>query len=165
MKIGIVSDTHMPSRAKQLPKALVNGLKGVDLILHAGDYMELSVVKALEEIAPVEGVVGNNDGAQIRERFPMKQILTLNGYRVGLVHGDGMRKTTEQRAFETFADDGVDVIIFGHSHVPFSQTHQGILLFNPGSPTDKRRQTQYSFGILDFSAGIKAEHVFYDDKS
>lgn len=165
MRIGIISDTHMPTRAKQLPQALRTGLSGVDMILHAGDWTKLDVADALQQIAPVDGVAGNNDGEDIIRRFGRKKILTLAGYRIGIVHGDGFKKTTEVRAWEAFAGDKVDIILFGHSHVPFLRRHQGVLVFNPGSATDKRRQPQYSYGILTLGDTAQAQHFYYDDKS
>lgn len=165
MRIGIISDTHMPTRAKQLPQAVRKGLSGVDMILHAGDWTKLDVVDALEQIAPVDGVAGNNDGEDIVQKFGRKKILTLAGYRIGIVHGDGFKKTTEVRAWEAFSGDKVDIILFGHSHVPFLREHQGVLVFNPGSPTDKRRQPQYSYGILSLGDKAQAQHFYYDDKT
>ncbi|RXT08195.1 metallophosphoesterase family protein [Ammoniphilus sp. CFH 90114] len=165
MRIGIISDTHMPSRAKGIPQELVKGLKGVDLILHAGDWTKPEVVHAFESLAPIDGVAGNNDGEEIIRRFGRKKIITLAGYRIGMIHGDGVRKKTEERAWEAFADETVDVIVFGHSHVPFLRKHQGVLVFNPGSPTDKRRQPRYSYGVLTLANSIKAEHYYYDDKT
>lgn len=165
MRIGVVSDTHIHSPSKPLPQALINGLQGVDMILHAGDWMVLEVVQMLEEIAPVDGVAGNNDGSEIVEKFGRSKILKFGNHRVGIVHGDGMHKTTEIRAWETFSGDNVDVIIFGHSHIPLQVHHQGVLLFNPGSPTDKRRQPEYSYGILELKDSIVAKHYYYADKS
>ncbi|CEH29349.1 phosphodiesterase [Aneurinibacillus migulanus] len=164
MRIGVVSDTHMPSRAKRLPEALVRGLQGVELILHAGDFTSPEVIVELETIAPIEGVAGNNDGEEIVSRFGRKKVLTYKGFRIGLVHGDGKSKTTERRAQDAFTEDEVDIIVFGHSHTPLMREVEGVLLFNPGSPTDKRRQPQFSYGILELGTEIKAEHYFYDSK-
>lgn len=164
MRIGVVSDTHI-HHMKQLPKALVKGLEGSDLILHAGDWIHPDVASLFERIAPIDGVAGNNDGNEIIHRFGLSKIIELKKYRIGMVHGDGFRKTTEIRAFETFANQDVDVIIFGHSHIPLERHHQGILLFNPGSPTDKRRQPQYSYGILELKETVTSQVYFYDDKS
>ncbi|MBN6188881.1 metallophosphoesterase [Aneurinibacillus sp. BA2021] len=164
MRIGVIADTHMPSRAKALPRALVGGLQGVDMIIHAGDFTSASIIGQLEEIAAVEGVAGNNDGPEIVERFGRKKVLTLGAYRAGLVHGDGKSKTTERRAIDAFAGEEVDMIIFGHSHAPLMRWHEGILLFNPGSPTDKRRQPQFSYGILELGEDIHAHHCFYPSK-
>ncbi|WP_010269292.1 metallophosphoesterase family protein [Paenibacillus senegalensis] len=165
MKLGIVSDTHMPRSAKTLPKALVEGFQDVDRILHAGDWQSMWVYEELSLLAPVEGVAGNTDGWDIADRFGQRKILTLNGWTIGLIHGDGIGKTTEMRAYDAFQGDGVDLIIFGHSHIPLKVEHGGVLLFNPGSPTDKRRQPQYSFGLITLGETIQAEHVFFDDKS
>lgn len=165
MRVGIISDTHMPQRAKQLPKVLVQGLQGVDLILHAGDWTDLDVYEQLRIIAPVEGIAGNNDGLDIRNRFGRHKILTLSSYRIALIHGDGVRKTTEERAWEAFQAEQVDMIVFGHSHTPYHQMRKGKLLFNPGSPTDKRRQPRYSYGLLEIGTKLHAQHFYYDDKS
>jgi putative phosphoesterase len=165
MRIGIVADTHMPRSAKKLPDALVKGLQGVHSILHLGDWTSLNVAEWLEQIAPVDGVAGNNDGEAVAARFGRKKVLELAGYRIGMVHGDGIRKTTEARAWEAFAGERVDVILFGHSHIPLGKQEKGVLLFNPGSPTDKRRQPLFSYGILELSDTIDAKHYFYSDKS
>lgn len=165
MRIGIISDTHMPRSAKQIPNELRKGLQGVELVLHAGDWTNPEIIDAFEQIAPVDGVAGNNDGTEIRQRLGRKKIIELAGFRVGIVHGDGTQKTTEVRAWEAFAQEQVDAIIFGHSHIPFLQSHKGVLLFNPGSPTDKRRQPRFSYGLMELSDKIRAKHVFYDEKS
>jgi uncharacterized protein len=164
MKLGIVSDTHMYGRAKALPDALVTGLRGVDAILHAGDWMDESVIELFAAIAPVDGVAGNNDGEKLAARLGRKKLLTFAGYRIGIVHGDGGRSTPDQ-AFASFRSEAADVIVFGHSHIPYLENREGILLFNPGSPTDKRRQPRYSYGVLTLGNTIEAEHYYYDDKS
>jgi putative phosphoesterase len=165
MRIGIVSDTHMSRSGRGLPRALIEGLQGIDGILHAGDWTSLEVLDLLERIAPVDGVTGNNDGDEIEQRFGRKKIVTRSGYRIGMIHGDGLGKTTEQRAMEAFRDEKVDVVLFGHSHTPYHAIQNGILLFNPGSPTDKRRQPLYSYGILELTDRLEAKHYYYEDKS
>ncbi|NHN30680.1 metallophosphoesterase family protein [Paenibacillus agricola] len=162
MRVGVVSDTHMYGRSRELPSALTEGLQGVDLILHAGDWMDEHIPDLFERIAPVDGVAGNNDGIELVQRFGRSKILQLSGYRIGIVHGDGGRKTTMDRAMDEFSDTKVDCIIFGHSHIPYQAVHQGILLLNPGSPTDKRRQPRFSFAILSLEEAIDAEHFYYD---
>jgi putative phosphoesterase len=164
VRVGVVSDTHMFGRSRELPRALAAGLQGVDLILHAGDWMDEHIPDLFERIAPVDGVAGNNDGMEIVQRFGRSKILHLSGYRIGIVHGDGGRKTTLERAMDEFSDNTVDCIIFGHSHIPYHAVHQGILMLNPGSPTDKRRQPRYSFGILKLEEAMEAELYFYDDR-
>lgn len=167
MKIGVVSDTHLHKRNVYLPKALRDGLQGVDLILHAGDWIAPEVADLLAGIAPVEGVAGNNDGDNIVDRFGLQKLIRAGNIMIGIIHGDGYGKTTEQRAYQAFAGEAVDVVIFGHSHVPYMERRDGVLLFNPGSPTDKRRQPRYSFGILEIGDGgeLEARHIFYEDKS
>lgn len=165
MRIGVISDTHLSERAVKLPDALVKGLGGVDLILHAGDWVSPEIIALVEKIAPCEGIAGNNDGPEIIELFGRKKLLELEGFRIGLIHGDGYRKTTEERSREAFHAERPDVVIFGHSHSPYLQRTDGMLMFNPGSPTDKRRQPQYSYGIMELQEKIKAWHVYYDSKA
>lgn len=167
MRVGVISDTHLSERADKLPEALVEGLRGVDLILHAGDWVSPHVVALVEAIAPCESVAGNNDGPDIVDKFGYAKRLELEGVRIGLVHGDGYRKTTTERALDTFADNLPDVIVYGHSHIPENRQVRGTLLFNPGSPTDKRRQPRYSYGILTVENKrlTQAELFFYDSKA
>jgi uncharacterized protein len=168
MRIGIVSDTHLYDHKPELPAALAEGLRGVDLILHAGDWIAESIADRLSEIAPVDGVAGNNDGAEIVRRFGRRKVMDLAGYRIGIVHGDGGRSTPDT-AFQAFCDANgkptTDIVLFGHSHIPFSELRSGVLLFNPGSPTDKRRQALYSYGILELADQIGARHYYYADRS
>jgi putative phosphoesterase len=164
MKIGVISDTHIPKRAKIIPQAVFSGLQGVDLILHAGDWQDLSVYNLLQTIAPVDGVAGNVDGAEIIQQFGRKKVLKLEGFNIGLIHGDGKGKTTIRRAYDAFVDEQVDIIIFGHSHIPYLKRHEGILLFNPGSATEKRRQDRYSFGIIEIGDELKVKHIYYEQK-
>lgn len=163
MKIGVVSDTHLSDRREiRLPRELLAGLTGVDLILHAGDWVSPLVVEELAKLAPVEGIAGNNDGLDIVNRFGYKKIVEAAGIRIGLIHGDGYGKTTERRAFDAFEGQDVQAIVFGHSHIPYLEQKAGILLFNPGSPTDKRRQPLYSYGVMDIlEGGITAVHQYY----
>jgi putative phosphoesterase len=168
MKIIVVSDTHMPRSSRQLPNRLVQELRTADLILHAGDWTSEEVYEELARYAPVEGVAGNNDGEAVASRFGCRKKLQLpGGVTIGLVHGHGAKAglTAEQTAGHSFAPGEADLIVFGHSHIPVLKRQGGRLLFNPGSPTDKRREKQYSFGILDIEGRkIEARHVFYDSK-
>jgi uncharacterized protein len=163
LKIVVLSDTHMPNRGKDLPPLLIKELKKTDLIIHAGDWNSLKVYEILKEYGRVEGVYGNTDDQEIREAFPKKKVLQEKGYSIGIVHGDGKGKTTEKRAFEAF-DEKPDIIIFGHSHIPYVRFDHGVLLFNPGSATDKRKQPYYSFGILELGDELKSQHIFYKNK-
>lgn len=167
MIIGVVSDTHMPKAAGKLPAKLIKAFSGVDLILHLGDWVSLSVYDQLSELAPVDGVAGNNDGGDIIRRFGKKKVLEIAGFRIGLVHGHEpfSRLTTPEKAARAFANEGVQCVLFGHSHQPYHKVENGVLLFNPGSPTDKRREKAYSFGLLEIENGhLRARHIFYDKK-
>ena len=163
-KIVIVSDTHIPMRAKKLPQALVAECRTADFIIHAGDWQTLDVYYELAAYAETDGVTGNVDPWDILDRFGKKKIFTFGDVKIGVIHGDGIRQTTEQRAFDAFADEDVDIIVFGHSHIPVMRKVQGVTLFNPGSPTDKRRQPQYSFGLLEIGDSWELRHVFFDNK-
>lgn len=161
MKIIVLSDTHIPKRAKSLPKRLLDELKDANLIIHAGDWQTIDVYNQLTTFAKVEGVYGNIDNENIKEMFPEKQIVEVCGFKIGITHGHGTGKTTEKRAIQKFEGEMVNCIIFGHSHIPSKKYNNDILLFNPGSPTDKRRQEKYSFGVITIEDSLEAEHIFF----
>jgi uncharacterized protein len=164
MKIIVLSDTHLPKRKKGLPARLVDELKDVELIIHAGDWQTLDVYHELQSYAKVEGVYGNVDDEEIMGLLPSKKILEAGGFRVGITHGHGKGKTTEKRAIGAFEGEKVDCIIFGHSHIPVKRYEGEILIFNPGSPTDKRRQKQYTFGVFSISDKIEANHIYFGEE-
>lgn len=168
MKIVVVSDTHMPRMSKKLPERLIRELKTANAIIHAGDWTNLAVYEALIMYAPTYGVAGNNDGSDIVRKFGLQILLEFEGVKIGVVHGHGAGKRvdTEIRAIEAFKDVQIDILIYGHSHAPVHKRSGSKLIFNPGSPTDKRRQPQYSFGVLQVAAGvIVPKHIFYTDKT
>ncbi|MFC5472265.1 metallophosphoesterase family protein [Cohnella suwonensis] len=170
MKVVVVSDTHMPRMSKKLPDRLLRELKDADAILHAGDWTKLSLYEELAAFAPTYGVAGNNDGEDIVKRFGLSRIVALGGCRIGIAHGHGglKRAATEAHAVSFFKGEKLDAIVYGHSHIPVLKRLAvgGPLIFNPGSPTDKRRQERYSFGIFRIKEGqLSAKHVFYGDKS
>jgi uncharacterized protein len=164
MKIVVLSDTHMPKRAKQLPDTVINGIKDADMIIHAGDWTSLEVYEELKRIAPVIGVYGNVDPPEVREFFEDREIVEVGKIKIGLTHGHlGKKKKTPERALEAFQHEKMDIITFGHSHIPYLQTHGETILFNPGSPTDKRFQPKFSYGIININEGkpIEGKHVFF----
>jgi putative phosphoesterase len=165
MKIGVVSDTHLPRFGDRLPAGLHRGLgeEGVEVILHLGDFTGSEVPRLLEAVAPLEAVAGNNDPPALVERFGRRKVVTLGGVRIGMVHGDGSHGTTMSRSLRTFEEEAVDVICFGHSHQPMCERRGEIWLVNPGSPTDKRTQSRYSYAILDIEqARATPRLVFFD---
>lgn len=163
MLIGVVSDTHITGRGRKLPPVLIEGLSQVDAIIHAGDWMTLDVYEELSKLAPVQGVAGNGDGDEVSRYFGMKRIADYAGIRIGIVHGhEGPGKTTPERARLAFRDDTPDIVVFGHSHIPMQKRAGSVLLFNPGSPTDKRRQPLYSYGLIHIRDGeFAAEHRYF----
>jgi putative phosphoesterase len=170
--IGLVSDTHLPRFGRRLPAALRTGLEdaGVEAIFHLGDHTHALAVDLLAEIAPVEAVAGNNDPPELIERFGLARVVPVDGVRIGLTHGHlGIERSTADRALGTFGplpSHAVEVIAFGHSHVPLIEHRSGVLLVNPGSPTDRRRQEAYSFGLLRIEAGVvTAQIVRFADRS
>ncbi|MGG1616424.1 metallophosphoesterase family protein [Paenibacillus sp. NRS-1782] len=165
MKIIVLSDTHMPHRGKALPGRLVQELKGSDLILHAGDWTDWFIYERLSEFAPVQGIAGNNDGVDIIERLGYQRIVEVEGKRIGMVHGHGWRGSTENIALNTFKGEMLDCLIYGHSHIPVVKKLDGLLVLNPGSPTDKRSEDEYSFIVLTIEAGqMDAQLVLYPDR-
>ncbi|WP_085521893.1 metallophosphoesterase family protein [Tuberibacillus sp. Marseille-P3662] len=161
MNVIVLADTHMPKRAQLLPEFLAPYLREADLIIHAGDWQTRELYDELRSYAPVEGVAGNVDTADMIERLGYQKRLIHQGYQIGLVHGHGEKGTTERRAYEAFVDDPPDIIIFGHSHIPYLRYHRKTLMFNPGSPTDKRRMPYFSFGVLSLGETFSAEHIFF----
>jgi hypothetical protein len=160
MLIGVVSDTHIPVVAKSLPDELLEKLKGVDLIIHAGDLVSLSVIDQLKEIAPVEAVSGNMDSFETRQIFPNKKIIDVGKFKIGITHGGGGGHTAHLRALDAFSNEKVDCIVFGHSHKALNQEYSGILLFNPGSATDRRFSPKTSFGFLEVNDKITGKIVY-----
>ena len=154
MKIGVVSDTH----SWELPAAMLEAFKAVDLIIHAGDFCSLDVVKKLQNIKVLKAVHGNMDGPEIRKLFPRSQLIPCGDFTLGLFHGEGPRWGIEEAVKKEFAGKAVDAIIFGHSHVAMNAVREGILYFNPGSPNDKSAAS-CSYGILTVEKKISGRII------
>ena len=138
-RLLLISDTHIPGRARRLPAAVLREADAADLVIHAGDWVAASVLDELEQHAPVLGVYGNNDGADLRARLPEIAESTIEGVRLAVIHETGPAQRREMRMDAAFP--GIDVLVFGHSHIPWdTTTPRGMRLLNPGSPTDRRRQ-------------------------
>ena len=151
-KLGIVSDTHVTGRGRGLPPELLLKLEGVDRILHAGDLVTIEVIETLSKIAPVTAVRGNVDYPEVRVALRAHEVVEADGALVGLVHGDGATRTTLWRVQHAFGQPPADrsgrplaAVVFGHSHQPYRERHDGVLYLNPGSPTDHRRAERPSF--------------------
>lgn len=157
-KIGVISDTHIPIKADKLPEELLGALKGCNLILHAGDLVDLSVIEQLKKIAKVEAIYGNMDPSRVREILKGKIILKVAGKKLCLMHGYGHPDNLVAMLKKEFCDEKPDIIVFGHSHTAMNEYRDGILFFNPGSVTDTLSAPYRSYGIIEIKDGeIKAE--------
>lgn len=154
--IGVVADTHIPTRASFLPPALFSVLQGVGLILHAGDLVDERVLDELRALAPVEAVAGNMDPIALKTKLGMAKVVELGGgINIGLVHGGGGdRRNLHQWAKHFFQGENVKAIVFGHSHKPFMENKKGMLIFNPGSAGDPRWGSSASCGLLQLQGGM-----------
>jgi putative phosphoesterase len=148
----LISDTHVPVRARRLPSQVWDEVERADVVVHAGDWVDVRLLDELEERAhQVVGVVGNNDGPRLRARLPEVARQTLAGVRVAVVHETGARQGRERRALERFPD--TDLLVFGHSHIPWDTSTGGLRLLNPGSPTDRRREPDCTYLTLTVERG------------
>ena len=145
MRLVLTADTHLPRRARDLPEPLWAAIDTADVVVHAGDWVTVDLLDALEaRAARLVGVHGNNDGPALRARLPEVARMDLGGVRFAVVHETGSATGRERRCAAAYPD--VDVLVFGHSHIPWDTTaHSGLRLLNPGSPTDRRRQPTHTW--------------------
>ena len=152
MKIIALSDTHAPRRWRSCPPRVAAHLRGADLIMHAGDVCTAGVLDELSAFAPVRAVLGNNDGPDVAAwGAPESVQLDLDGLQVAMIHDSGQAAGRIARMRRRFP--GAALVVFGHSHIPLDQSAGGLRIFNPGSPTDRRRQPHGTIGLLTISAG------------
>jgi len=159
MKIGVISDTHIPRMAKDVPKAVYNGFKDVDMILHAGDLSEIKFLEKLRKLKKTVAVSGNMDSKEAAALLKPKEIIEAGGFRIGLIHGWGPSEGLPERILGEFQGEKIDCLVFGHSHHPINEIKDGILLFNPGSPTDKIFTPYNSYGILEITDKITGKII------
>ena len=134
MRIMVLSDTHIPRAAQELPSRIFEEIASVDMILHAGDFVETELLNALKKLNKVHAVYGNMDCQELRRTLADKEVIQAGNFRIGLIHGHGAPKDIIETVGSEFT--GVDAIVFGHSHAATNVIKDGILFFNPGSPTD-----------------------------
>jgi putative phosphoesterase len=151
--VVVVSDTHIRlGSTRRLPDALYSALDGADLVLHAGDVVVPEVLDDLARFAPVHAVQGNNDEPELIRTLPDQLELHVDGVHLGMTHDSGASKGRANRMHRRFPD--AHVVVFGHSHIPLAEDGaEGQLLFNPGSPTERRRQPFHTYGVLDLRDG------------
>ncbi|HTU84563.1 MAG TPA: metallophosphoesterase family protein [Solirubrobacteraceae bacterium] len=152
MQIAVISDTHLPRASRRLPEDCVARLRATDLIVHAGDLSTLSVLHELEGYGPVVAVHGNVDAAEVRAALPESAAIDAGGVTIAVVHDAGPARGRLARLRRRFP--GADAVIFGHSHLPLHEQGQdGFQIFNPGSPTERRRALRHTMGIATVQDG------------
>jgi putative phosphoesterase len=149
----LLADTHLPKRARDLPAEVWREVERADVVVHAGDWVDERLLDELEAKAGrLVGVWGNNDHGVLRERLPEVARVEIEGVRLGVVHETGASKGREERCSARYPD--LDVLVFGHSHIPWDTTSAtGLRLLNPGSPTDRRRQPHCTYMTATADAG------------
>ena len=164
MSIVILGDTHLPKGSRRLPEACVEAIRASELVIHTGDFTRLT---ALEEIAalgtPMRAVHGNVDEPLIAERLPLAMTFEVGPVRIGLIHDAGASRGRLKRMQRSFPD--ADVVVFGHSHLPLHERGgDGFQIFNPGSPTERRRAPRHSYGVAEVGAdgSLELRHVWLE---
>jgi len=152
-RLLLISDTHLPKRAKALPDEVWAEVERADAVLHAGDWVEAALLDELQDRATsVVGVYGNNDGSDLRSRLPEIARAEFDGIRFAMIHETGPAAKREIRLDERFPD--ADVVVFGHSHIPWdTESPRGLRVLNPGSPTDRRRQPTGTYMVVEIENG------------
>ena len=165
-RLGITGDTHLGPRRAHLPERLVQGLATVDLIVHTGDVSSVAGWTLFEELGSVVGVLGNNDVEELSRHLPARVTLVAGETTILVTHGHLERGPSARAAVTRAWSGAADIVIFGHSHQPLREEVNGTTFLNPGSPTMKRRQTRFSYAILELdpNGGFEIEHVFFDER-
>lgn len=151
MKILVISDTHIPRTAHDLPQAVYDEVKDADMIFHAGDLVEKELLDKLQALRKTVAVYGNMDSMKLRDLLKEKEIVDADGCKIGIIHGYGAPMNILDTVRKEFK--GVNAIVFGHSHKPVNEVRDGVLFFNPGSPTDTVFAPYRSYGILETKKG------------
>jgi putative phosphoesterase len=157
--VAVIADTHLPRGRRRLPDECVRRIRGADLLIHAGDFSSLA---AFEEIASLAvelvAVHGNVDDAELRARLPERTVAEIGGVRIGVIHDAGPRRGRLARMRRAFPD--VEAVVFGHSHLPLHERDAGFQIFNPGSPTERRRAPAHTMGIASAGGGrVRFRHL------
>jgi putative phosphoesterase len=160
MRIGVIADTHIRDKEKEIPRKILDEFKNVDMIIHAGDLVNLSIIDILKKSCPdVRAVWGNMDPEGVRKELPDKLIFEAGNHKIAVTHGFGAPGSLIRILSEAFQDEKPDVIIFGHSHEAFNEKIKGVLYFNPGSATDKVFAKFNSYGIIEINGKIEGKII------
>jgi uncharacterized protein len=157
MRLLLIADTHVPKRARDLPARVWDEVERADVVVHAGDWVEPGLLEQLEERSTrLVACWGNNDGDELRRRLPERADVTLAGLRFTVVHETGAAAGRDARMAAAYPD--TDVLVFGHSHIPWdTTTATGLRLLNPGSPTDRRRQPFCTYMTATVDGGVLSD--------
>lgn len=151
-RVVVLADTHLPKRGRDLPAEVWDAVEDADLVVHAGDWVDVATLDRLEARSRrLLACWGNNDGPDLRDRLPEVARATVEGVRVAVVHETGARQRRGERMRAAYPD--ADLLVFGHSHIPWDTTHDGLRLLNPGSPTDRRREPSCTYLTLRLADG------------
>ena len=165
MLIALISDTHLPRGARRLPHACAERIRAADLLLHAGDFSTTETLRELEAIGPpLLGVHGNVDSAELRRLLPAERVVEVAGARIGMVHDAGPRQGRIERLRVAWGERA-DAVVFGHSHLPLHEESGGFQIFNPGSPTERRRAPRHTMGIARVEQGAVSFELVPLDES
>lgn len=156
LRLALVADTHLPRGERRIPERCLDALRAADLIVHAGDFSHESVLTELRELGPVVAVHGNVDSAELRSELPESIQLELENVVLGVIHDAGPAKGRLERLRGRFPD--ADAVVFGHSHMPLHDLRDGFQIFNPGSPTERRRAPHRSMG----QATVEGRRIEFD---
>lgn len=150
--IAVISDTHLPRGSRRIPDECVEYCARADLILHAGDFVSLDALEQIEALGPpLAAVHGNVDSELVRRRLPLERTVDAGGLKIGMVHDAGPSRGRLERMRAAFPDAAA--VVYGHSHIPHHEQSDGFQLFNPGSPTDRRRQPEHTMGAATIAHG------------
>lgn len=157
--VAVIADTHLPRGARRLPEACLERVRSADLLLHAGDFSVLSVLEELRALGPsVHAVHGNADEPALRGLLPKELVVEAGGARIGMTHVPGPAAGREERLVRRFPHCAA--VVYGHTHLPQAERHEGVWILNPGSPTERRRGPFHAMLVLEIEAGqIRPELV------
>ncbi len=156
--IAVISDTHMPRGERCLPEACLERIRAADLLLHAGDFMTAAVYREIEAIGPpLHAVYGNVDDFELTRLLPEERVVEAGGARIAMLHNAGRAAGRLERMRERFGERA-DALVFGHSHMPFHEEAGGFQIFNPGSPTERRRSPAHTMGV----GRVEHAHVAFE---
>jgi len=162
MRIAVVSDTHLPRGSRRVPAACIERLEAADLLVHAGDFVSLAFHAEMLALGlPLAAVYGNVDELALRQRLPAERTVEAAGARIGLVHDAGPARGRLARMRRRFPD--AHAVVFGHSHIPLHESDGEFQIFNPGSPTERRRAPRHTMGVATVGARrVRFEHIALD---